>query len=209
MGLRQGDSSHPPTRGASAWLLPALIAAGAGILEIFGTTARSLLSYDRPALLEAELWRLITGHFVHLGVSHLLLNIAGLLLIWYLISASFSRRQWLLIMLTTIAGIDLGFWFLEPQLVWYVGLSGLLHGLLAAGVVAGIRARRPDAWILAVVLIGKLTYEQLAGPLPGSVATAGGAVIVAAHLYGAIAGGIAAGLAMISVHIRVRGQPPI
>ena len=202
MGLRQGDSSHPQTSAASVWLLPALIAGTAGILELFGTTARELLSYDRAAMLDAELWRLISGHFVHLGVSHLLLNVAGLLLIWYLISACFSWRQWLLIMLTVIVGIDLGFWFLQPQLIWYVGLSGMLHGLLAAGVVAGTHAGRLDAWILGVVLVAKLLYEQLAGPLPGSAETSGGAVIVVAHLYGAIAGAVAAGLILISVHRR-------
>ena len=205
MGLRQGDSSHPQTRRASVWLLPALIAGSAGILELFDATGRSLLRYDRPALLDAELWRLLTGHFVHLGLSHLLLNVAGLLLIWYLIGASFTRLQWLLVMLSVIVGIDLGFWFLQPQLVWYVGLSGLLHGLLAAGIVAGIPAGRLDAWILGVLLVAKLAYEQLAGPLPGSAEASGGAVIVAAHLYGAIAGAVAAGGILISVHRR----PPI
>ena len=205
MGLRQGDASHSQTRTAYSWLLPALIAGSAGILEIFGVAARDRLSYDRGALLEAELWRLLTGHFVHLGVSHLLLNLAGLLLIWYLVSASFNLRQWLLIMLGTIVGIDLGFWFLQPQLAWYVGLSGLLHGLLAAGVVAGIAAKRIEAWLLAAVLAAKLVYEQLAGPLPGSVEASGGTVIIASHLYGAVAGAIVAGLLMI----RVRGRRSI
>ena len=202
MGLRQGDSSHSQTSAAGVWLLPALIAGTAGILELFGATARALLSYDRPALLDAELWRLLSGHFVHLGVSHLLLNVAGLLLIWYLISAYFSWRQWLLIMATVIIGIDLGFWFLQPQLIWYVGLSGMLHGLLAAGIVAGTHSGRLDAWILGVVLAAKLVYEQLVGPLPGSAETSGGAVIVAAHLYGAVSGAAAAGLILISVHRR-------
>ena len=202
MGLRQGDSSHPQTRAANVWLLPVLMAASAGILEIFGTTARNRFSYDRAALLDAELWRLLTGHFVHLGVPHLLLNVAGLLLIWYLISASFTLRQWLFIALVTIAGIDLGFWFLQPQLVWYVGLSGLLHGLLAAGVVAGIAVKRVDAWLLALVLVAKLVFEQLLGPLPGSVEASGGAVIVVSHLYGAVAGTVAAGLVMIRVRRR-------
>ena len=41
------------------------------------------------------------------------------------------------------------------------------------------------------VLIAKLAWEQISGPLPGSAATAGVAVIVDAHLYGA-AGGILA-----------------
>jgi len=42
------------------------------------------------------------------------------------------------------------------------------------------------------MLLAKLAYEQLYGALPGSAATAGGPVIVDAHLYGSIAGIIAA-----------------
>jgi hypothetical protein len=70
-----------------------------------------------------------------------------------------------------------------------VGLSGVLHGLLVAGLLHGLMTprRRESAVVLALVF-AKLAYEQLAGPLPGSAATAGGAVIVDAHLYGAIAG---------------------
>ena len=45
-------------------------------------------------------------------------------------------------------------------------------------------------WILGAALIAKLVYEALVGPLPGSAESSGGAVIVAAHVYGAIAGAI-------------------
>ena len=87
----------------------------------------------------------------------------------------------------------------------YVGLSGLLHGLLAAGVVAGLGPRRREPQILAVILAAKIAYEQLAGPLPGSESTTGGTVIVAAHAYGAIAGALCAGI----LRIRVRDRAPI
>jgi hypothetical protein len=49
-----------------------------------------------------------------------------------------------------------------------------------------------------VVVVGKVAYEQIAGPLPGSEATSGGAVIVDAHLYGII-GGTAVAAALIRV----------
>ncbi len=147
----------------------------------------------------------MTCHFVHLGFSHLLLNVLGLLLVWYLIASSLSQAQWLFVILFVVVGIDLGLWFLEPQLLWYVGLSGLLHGLLAAGIVAGFRFGRMDLWILGVALVSKLVYEQLVGPLPGSEQSSGGAVIVASHLYGAVAGLVAAALIMI----RVRRPAPI
>ncbi len=63
-----------------------------------------------------------------------MLNIAGLLLVWYLVGAAFSLTRWSIITASSILVMDMGFWFLMPQLDWYVGLSGLLHGLLAAGI---------------------------------------------------------------------------
>ena len=89
--------------------------------------------------------------------------------------------------------IDAGFWFLDRQLVWYVGLSGVLHGMLLAGLVAGWAERKTESLLLAALLLAKLIYEQFMGPLPGSESTAGGAVVVNAHLYGA-AGGLFSGL---------------
>jgi len=199
MGLSKGDSSHLQNRSLADWRLPAAAVGIAGVFALFGDAGRSSLSFYRPALDGGEFWRLLTCHFVHLGVSHLLLNVLGLLLVWYLIASSLSQAQWLFVTVLVIVGIDLGLWFLEPQLLWYVGLSGLLHGLLAAGIVAGFRSGRMDVWILGLALASKLVYEQLVGPLPGSEQSTGGAVIVASHLYGAVAGLVAAGLVMIRV----------
>jgi hypothetical protein len=82
--------------------------------------------------------------------------------------------------------IDAGFVLFEPQLQWYVGLSGVLHGALAAGVVAWWRHEtRPLALALTLVLVGKLAWEQWHGALPLSGDMP---VIVDAHLYGAVGG---------------------
>jgi rhomboid family GlyGly-CTERM serine protease len=173
-----------------AWSLPGATVALAALLELTGDWGRELFRYDRAAIAAGELWRLISGHLVHLGWPHFALNSIGLILVSYLVAAAFSARRWLLIAVTVIAGIDLGFWYLQPQLTWYVGLSGLLHGLLAAGVISGIRNRHVDSWVIAGFLLIKLAYEQLIGPLPGSEGTAGGEVVVVAHLYGAISGAV-------------------
>jgi rhomboid family GlyGly-CTERM serine protease len=191
MGLSQGDSDHPKFDRYRAWLLPALILVIATGIAIFGDAGREFLRYDRAAIGAGQVWRLLTGHFAHLGISHFLLNAVGLLLIMYLVISRFSPQQWLLITLFVLSGIDLGFWTLEPQLRWYVGLSGLLHGFWAAGAIDGIRTKQPDYWLLLGLLVAKLGYEQLVGPLPGSEDSSGGPVIVAAHLYGAISGGLA------------------
>ena len=193
MGLNQADMDHRKILGLRAWWPPGLAVLIAVLIALTGDWGRELFRYDRLAISSGELWRLISGHFVHLGWSHFALNTVGLVLISFLVAARFSAIQWLLITLLIIVGIDLGFWILEPQLAWYVGLSGVLHGLLAAGVASGMRDGQSDSWIIGGLLVIKLIYEQLVGPLPGSEGTSGGDVVVAAHLYGAIAGALAGG----------------
>ena len=192
MGLSQGAMDSWRKAGFSSWWPPGMILAGMAGLALLGNWGREVLRYDRIAIGHGEVWRLVSGHLVHLGWSHFALNGIGLVLICYLVAARFALRQWLLISGLVIAGIDLGFWFLQPQLLWYVGMSGWLHGLLAAGTVSCLRARQREFWVIAVFLVGKLGYEQLLGPLPGSESTTGGNVVVAAHLYGAVSGALAA-----------------
>lgn len=197
MGLGKGDPSRHQSDGILAWLLPIMVVVIAGGLALSDESASDLLRFDRLAIADGEIWRLLTGHFVHLGIPHYLLNCAGLLLVWYLVGARFAANSWLLISIGSIIGIDLGFWLFEPQLTWYVGLSGVVHGLLAAGIVGTVGKDGPTVLILAVMLAGKLGYEQFAGPLPGSENSSGGAVIVNAHLYGAIAGALTAAMLTI------------
>jgi len=177
----------------AAWALPATIGLIATVLLILGDDAALRLRYDRAAVASGQFLRLVSGHGVHLGPAHYLMNIAGLALTWYLVGAAFSLVHWLLIIAASIVLIDLGLWFLIPGLAWYVGLSGLLHGMLAAGIAGIWRTRRLEAMIIAAVLVVKLGYEALVGPLPGSAATAGGNVVTEAHLLGAL-GGFAAGM---------------
>lgn len=161
-------------------------------LQLGGEPLRLLLRYDREALAGAELWRLLTGHFVHLGWSHAILNLAGLALMWALFFGDFRPRQWLAILVASVVAIDAGFWFLEPRLAWYVGLSGVLHGVMAAGTWAHLRRRDWDAWILVAFLLAKLAWEQTHGALPLSGAQGQLRVVVDAHLFGAIGGVLAA-----------------
>ena len=160
-------------------------------MELFGEVGRTLLRFDRASILEGELWRLASGHFVHLGTMHFVLNALGLILVWLLVGMHFSAPQWLLVIGISLAGIDAGLWFLDPALNWYVGMSGLLHAMLAAGVVHGMRSVPRESIIIGLVLVVKIGFEQVVGPLPGSERTAGGAVVVNAHLYGVFAGAAA------------------
>jgi rhomboid family GlyGly-CTERM serine protease len=159
------------------------------LLELGGDHARALLRYDRTAIQTGEWWRLVTAHFVHLGLEHAVLNALGLVLMWALFARDYSVRAWLVILAASIAAIDAGLWIRGSTLLWYVGSSGVLHGVLAAGTLAHLRRRDLDGWILAVFLVAKLLYEQLSGSLPFADQAP---VVVDAHLYGAAGGLLAA-----------------
>ena len=176
------------TTPAMTWLFPVVYIAISIVIMMTGEIGKEALRYDRVWIGQGEAWRLVSGHFAHLGWSHLALNSAGLVLVWYLIGGAYTLRTWLLIVGVTLATMDLGFWFLNPELYWYVGMSGLLHGLLAAGVVTRLRNIDAETVILLLLLIAKISWEQFSGPVPGSESTSGGPVVVDAHLYGALGG---------------------
>jgi rhomboid family GlyGly-CTERM serine protease len=170
---------------------PLLLCVCLGLLMIQsgGATAQLALRYDRDALAAGQWWRLLTGHLIHLGFEHAVLDVAGLVLMWALFARDYSARGWSLIIGLSVLGVDAGLWLLSSTTQWYVGSSGVLHGVLAAGTLAHLRRGEAEGWVLALLLIGKLIYEQSLGALP---LTSGGAVIVDAHLYGAVAGAVAA-----------------
>lgn len=158
------------------------------LLTLTGDAGRALLRYDRAALASGALWRLVTAHLVHLDLHHALLNCLGLLLVWILFARDYTPRQWLIVVLGSIAAIDAGLALWDSTLRWYVGSSGALHGVMAAGTLAHLRRRERDGWLLAAFLAGKLVWEQGVGALPLSGSDP---VVVDAHLFG-VAGGLAA-----------------
>jgi rhomboid family GlyGly-CTERM serine protease len=187
-GLRRVLAS---LNGDGLWGLALLLACALLMLpEIGGDAARLALRYEREGIMAGQLWRLLTAHFVHLGLEHAALNALGLVLMWALFARDFRPTAWLLILASSIAAIDIGLWLRDSTVEWYVGSSGALHGIMAAGTLAHLRRRDLDGWILAVFMIVKLSYEYWTGALP--FADGGATVVVSAHLYGAIGGLLAA-----------------
>jgi rhomboid family GlyGly-CTERM serine protease len=172
-----------------------LALAGACLLLLLPTAAgdagRMLLRYDRPALAQGQWWRLLTAHVVHLDLRHALLNSLGLALMWALFARDYSPRAWAAILLGAVVGIDAGLWLADSTVLWYVGSSGVLHGVMAAGALARVRRGERDGRVLAAVLALKLAYEHWVGPLPLAGTTA---VVVDAHLYGALGALVVAAL---------------
>jgi rhomboid family GlyGly-CTERM serine protease len=148
------------------------------------------LRYDRAAVAAGELWRLVTGNFVHLSWTHLTLNLAGLLLGTWLFGADRRPAQWVLAAAVSAVAVNAGLFLLTPSVHWCVGLSGLLHGLMVVGFGGWVlQGDRMAGWLLGVVL-AKLMWEQLGGEMPWTEELAGGMVVTDAHLWGAVGGAL-------------------
>ncbi len=171
------------------WLFPLIVSIFAVVFQASGLDAT--LRYDRQAITDGAWWLLLTGNLVHMGWGHVVLNLAGLWMVWWFFLGEFTDRQWLWIFIVSGLFVTSGLYWFNPHLIWYVGLSGLLHGLFIAGGLKLIRHERGFALTLLAVILAKLTYEQTVGSMPGTSEMSGGPVVVNAHLFGSIGGAVA------------------
>ncbi len=190
-------------RGRWIWLLLILL-----ILDVMlglGDSVGQALRYDRGAIAAGGWWRLLTAHAVHLDVHHLLLNELGLVLMWSLFARDYDPVEWCVIVLSGALAISCGLWWLSPRVIWYVGASGVLHSVMAAGCAKHLAERTWDRWLLLIALCVKLAYEQSRGQ-------AAPMIVVDAHLYGAAAGfavGAALSWRIAIIRHRSRTKEPV
>jgi rhomboid family GlyGly-CTERM serine protease len=185
-------------RGRWIWLLVILL-----VLDFvlgLGDSVGQLLRYDRSAIAGGGWWRLLTAHIVHLDLHHLLLNELGLVLVWALFAQDYDAVEWCVIVSAGALAISSGLWWLSPRVSWYVGASGVLHTVMAAGTAKHFVERQWDRWILGVGLCAKLAWEHWGGH-------AAPLVVVDAHLYGALCGfAVGAALSLRMAIIRHRSR---
>lgn len=163
------------------WISLLLIVLVLDLVLGLGDSVSELLRYDRAAIAAGGWWRLLTAHIVHLDAHHLILNELGLVLMWSLFADDYDAVEWCVIVLSGALAIASGLWWLSPRVDWYVGSSGVLHSVMAAGTAKHVLTRAGDRWILILALCTKLAYEQFGGHEPPLV-------VLDAHLYGAISG---------------------
>jgi len=146
------------------------------------------LRYQHDLFVTSEYMRLLTGHFLHLSVAHLLLNLFGLTLMWLLFARALLISEWFFLIVASALITSLCLYFFSPHVGWYVGLSGLLHAVFVAGLLLEHELSRAVKCVAAFVLAFKLVWEQLSDSIFESQSLFDGVIIVDAHLYGATAG---------------------
>lgn len=160
------------------------------------------LAYLREAIADGQWWRLLTGHFVHFTWYHAVMNAVGL----FLVSCVLLYRQSLLSVLSINLFlplfISLGLWWLYQDIDHYRGYSGVLYGVIAAGLILEWAANRGIYTIALALLAAKIAYEQLPNyDVDYLVAEIGVPVAIEAHLLGFI-GGLIFGMLVLVVRRR-------
>ncbi|WGS45608.1 rhombosortase [Burkholderia sp. JSH-S8] len=185
----------PPDRG---WLAICALVLG---LQCLPPPLREVLVHDRAAIATGHAWRIVTGHFVHLGWAHAALNAACLAACAWLAGRDAGGVRTIVVLACATGG---WLWFGAPQLARYAGLSGVVYGAAACALIAAAGRRIPAGIALAalVALAVRIGWQGLYGAPAAHAAWLGGPVAPAAH-----GAGWAAGIAWASARAwRSRGR---
>lgn len=158
------------------------------LLQLFQAELQPWLAFDRQAITAGQGWRLLTGHLLHTNSWHLLMNLAGFILILLLHGMYYSGRGLLLLLMAGNLLIGLALYWFSPEIQIYLGLSGFLHALLVCGCLIDIQRNWSSGWLILVATFGKVLWEQYRGASQDVAALIGAEVAIDAHLYGALTG---------------------
>lgn len=154
------------------------------------TALKDILDFERTKIQDGQWWLLVSGHLSHLGWLHWLLNNVALLIIWELFYRKYSTLKACLEFVFLALCVGLGIYSFNPEVEWYVGLSGILHGMFAIGILREVFQRNILSVVVLLGLITKITWEQTVGITTGALFNED-EVLVDAHLYGALGGCLA------------------
>ncbi len=143
------------------WRTLLLTGLALGIYLILGAASEGWV-FDRAAIGQGAWWRLISGHWVHSDLEHAIWDIGALLLLGLLLESRLKGELFAVLALSTL-GIDLWLWFAAPGLDYYCGLSGILNGLLALGLLRWWQEDpHPILWLTGLGAVLKVVWESLA-----------------------------------------------
>lgn len=133
----------------------------AAVVATYIPSAGQWLVYDRAAIIDGQIWRLVTGHLYHYSTLHLWFNLVP----WVLIGACVERQRgwWFSVGCGVMAtAIGAGLCLTRPYLAQFGGLSGLVCGALTYFGASGARNRDPMGLICRMTLAAlffKIGYE--------------------------------------------------
>ena len=121
-------------------------------LLFFSHDLTSLCVYEREFIKEGEFWRIFSAHFVHFSFVHYILSNMAFLIVGVAVEQKKdSNFGWLLFFMAW--SIGLGLLCFEPNMLYYGGLSGMVHGLLYYRALLGLKEHQPYRSMSQMVLL--------------------------------------------------------
>lgn len=218
MGSLQGEPTLTYVLiGANVLAFLGSIATGGSLFSGGGTLAidGALLGdgqgpLEGRGIVEGELWRIVTGGFLHAGLFHLFLNMFLLYMLGGLLEPVLGRLRFGVIYFVSLLSGSFGALLLTPE-AFTRGASGAVFGLMGAAVVI-MRARgmNPmESGIGPLILLNLVITFLLPGiSIGGHVGGLAGGVLAAYLLYDlrdrarvppTLATGLAAGVGLLAV----------
>ena len=141
-----------------------------------------------PVLVQllGEDWRLITSAFLHIGITHLALNMLGLLLFGSELERALGRWRYLAVYLLSAIGGSVAIQLFGEPFQSVAGASGAIWGLMGAFAVLAL-TQRGDVRGIATLLAINLAISVF---VPG--------ISLLGHLGGLVAGFLAAGVVVLA-----------
>lgn len=179
--------------------LLALLQAVPGIAEVF--------LFDREAIGQGELWRLVTAHAVHYSWTHLWGNVAVLAVAGLWVEPRGPRALTGVLVAASVA-VGGAVWMFEPGIVEFAGASGVTVAVIVYAAGCAWRDGGRARWVGFAILLGvaaKLVAESHGWYWRDP--TADGFVVVASsHTAGAVIGVLS--VVASSVYRRVLPREP-
>jgi membrane associated rhomboid family serine protease len=150
-----------------------------------------------PAVADGDYWRLITSGFLHVEVTHILLNMLSLFWLGRMIEPALGHARYVAIYMASLLAGSLGVMILSPDELT-LGASGAIYGLLGAAIVM---ARNRNISLISSGLLPILGINfALTITLPG--------ISLGGHVGGLI-GGLIATFVVEQLSMRRRGDTTI
>lgn len=111
------------------------------------------LYFERNAILQGQWYRLISCHFVHADLTHLLLNLPVLLVVGLICESFWGRRYSFIILGSILLGsiaVSAWLWFSAPN-IKYIGMSAAALTFMMV-IVYEIYRETGNKWLLLIPL---------------------------------------------------------
>ncbi len=116
--------------------------------DLFGLIEKTMFAYWSGGLL-IEPYRIVTSHFIHADINHLLANILGILIARYSLNTLLLKNNYFFLLLISLL-IPLQsfmFWFIDVylysnQMSVAIGFSGVLYGVNAFILLTSIYGKK-------------------------------------------------------------------